>query len=277
MFIEPISNLSDGQRFWHHVLYDLGFVSTKEPFKRLFNQGMILGHDGAKMSKSRGNVVNPDDTVDAYGADAMRLYEMFMGPLDKAKPWNSTGLQGCSRFIKKIWALLITNEGELSREITDDKPTKETLRYLHNMIKRVSHNIENLQFNTCVSEFMIFTNHIHGLETINIDIIKTFIVLINPFMPHLAQELWELSGNKSELTFNDWPNYDENQILSDKLKLAVQINGKRRSEIEVDVNMEEKDIKQFAKSDSKIIRYLEEKVILKEIYVRGRLVNLVVK
>ena len=202
-------------RFWHHVLYDLGFVSTKEPFKRLFNQGMILGHDGSKMSKSRGNVVNPDDTVNAYGADAMRLYEMFMGPLDKAKPWSSTGLQGCSRFIKKLWTLLITNEGELSRRITDDEPTKETLRYLHNMIKRVSHNIENLQFNTCVSEFMIFINHIHGLETINIDIIKTFIVLMNPFMPHLAQELWELSGNESELTFTDWPNFDENQILSD--------------------------------------------------------------
>jgi leucyl-tRNA synthetase len=124
---------------------------------------------------------------------------------------------------------------------------------------------------------MIFINHIHGLETINIDIIKTFIVLMNPFMPHLAQELWELSGNESELTFNDWPNYDENQILSDKLKLAVQINGKRRSEIEVDLNMEEKDIKQFAKADSKIIRYLEEKEIVKEIYVKGRLVNLVVK
>ena len=264
-------------RFWHHVLYDLGFVSTKEPFKRLFNQGMILGHDGSKMSKSRGNVVNPDDTVDAYGADAMRLYEMFMGPLDKAKPWNLTGLQGCSRFIKKLWAILITNEGELSRQITDDEPTKETLRYLHNMIKRVSNNIENLQFNTCVSEFMIFVNHIHGLETINIDIIKTFIVLMNPFMPHLAQELWELSGDESELTFNDWPNYDENRILSDKLKLAVQVNGKRRSEIEVDVNTEEKDIKQFAKTDPKIIKYLEEKEILKEIYVRGRLVNLVVK
>ncbi|HCI16473.1 MAG TPA: leucine--tRNA ligase, partial [Candidatus Marinimicrobia bacterium] len=161
-------------RFWHHVLYDLGFVSTKEPFKKLFNQGMILGHDGSKMSKSRGNVVNPDDTVDAHGADAMRLYEMFMGPLDKAKPWSSTGLQGCSRFIKKLWALLITNEGELSHLVTDDEPTKETMRYLHNMIKRVSHNIENLQFNTCVSEFMIFINHIHGLETINIDIIKTF-------------------------------------------------------------------------------------------------------
>jgi leucyl-tRNA synthetase len=124
---------------------------------------------------------------------------------------------------------------------------------------------------------MIFINHIHGLETINIDIIKTFIVLMNPFMPHLAQELWELSGNESELTFNDWPNYDENQILSDKLKLAVQINGKRRSEIEVDLNMEEKDIKQFAKADSKIIRYLEEKEIVKEIYVKGRLVNFVVK
>ena len=145
------------------------------------------------------------------------------------------------------------------------------------MIKRVSHNIENLQFNTCVSEFMIFVNHIHGLETINIDIIKTFIVLMNPFMPHLAQELWALSGNESELTFTDWPNYDENLILSYKLTLAVQINGKRRSEIEVDINMEENDIKQFAKADSKIIKYLEEKDILKEIYVKGRLVNFVVK
>jgi len=264
-------------RFWHHVLYDLGHVSTKEPFQKLFNQGMILGQDGSKMSKSRGNVVNPDETVDTFGADSMRLYEMFMGPLDKAKPWSTTGLQGCSRFVNKLWNIMVTDSGNISVKITNDPPTKETARMLHSMIKRVSVNLDNLQFNTCVSEFMIFTNHIQTLITINNDVLKSFIILINPFMPHMAEELWQLSGQENELTFQKWPTFDELLIKADTMKLAVQINGKRRSEIEVDINTVEKEIFETAKSADKISNHLKNKIILKEIYVKGRLVNIVVK
>ena len=157
-------------RFWHHVLYDLGLVSTKEPFKKLFNQGMILGSDGTKMSKSRGNVINPDETVDIYGSDSLRIYEMFMGPLDKGKPWSSTGLQGCSRFIKKLWSILVDDAGELSDHISHEESDKETNQIFHQMIMKVSENLENLHFNTCVSEFMIFTNHIQKLDKINIEL-----------------------------------------------------------------------------------------------------------
>ncbi len=264
-------------RFWHHVLYDLGHVSTKEPFQKLFNQGMILGHDGSKMSKSRGNVVNPDETVDTYGADAMRLYEMFMGPLDKAKPWSTTGLQGCSRFINKLWNIIVAENGELSSKISGATPSKETVRMLHSMIKRVSENLDNLQFNTCVSEFMIFTNHIQTLETINIDVLKSFIILMNPFMPHAAQELWELSAQNEELTYISWPSYDVDLIKADTIKLAVQVNGKRRSEIEVDVDAEDNDIIKTAKQADKVIPFIDGKEMVKEIYVKGRLVNLVVR
>ena len=157
-------------RFWHHVLYDLGLVSTKEPFKKLFNQGMILGSDGTKMSKSRGNVINPDETVDIYGSDSLRIYEMFMGPLDKGKPWSTTGLQGCSRFIKKLWSILVDDAGELSDHISHEESDKETNQIFHQMIMKVSENLENLHFNTCVSEFMIFTNHIQKLDKINIEL-----------------------------------------------------------------------------------------------------------
>ena len=194
-------------RFWHHVLFDLGLVSTKEPFKKLFNQGMILGQDGSKMSKSRGNVINPDETVETYGSDSMRIYEMFMGPLDKAKPWSTTGLQGCSRFIKKLWSILVDDEGVLSSNVTDKKDGKETLRALNMMIKKISDNLDQMQFNTCVSEFMIFTNHIQKLDSINIDTIRSFIIIMNPFMPHLAQELWELIGETNELTYQGSVSY----------------------------------------------------------------------
>jgi len=264
-------------RFWHHVLYDLGFVSTKEPFQKLFNQGMILGRDGSKMSKSRGNVVNPDETVDDFGADSMRLYEMFMGPLDKAKPWSTTGLQGCSRFINKLWNIIVSDNGNISSIISNETPTKETQRLLNLMIKRVSENLDKLQFNTCVSEFMIFTNHIHTLESINIEILKSFIVLINPFIPHVAQELWELINQSEELTFSQWPSYDETLIQTDTMKLAVQVNGKRRSEIEVNVDSGEADIIKTAKQVDKVIPFIDGKEMIKEIYVKGRLVNLVVR
>ena len=264
-------------RFWHHVLFDLGLVSTKEPFKKLFNQGMILGQDGSKMSKSKGNVINPDETVEEYGSDSMRIYEMFMGPLDKAKPWSTTGLQGCSRFIKKLWSILVDDEGVLSQKVTDKNDGKETLQALHMMIKKVSNNLDQLQFNTCVSEFMIFTNHIQKLEAINKDTVRSFIILMNPFMPHLAQELWELTGESSELTFEEWPTYDKELIVSDEIIIPIQINGKRRSEIAIAVEQSETEVIEKAKADDKIASYLNNTTIIKEIYVKGKILNIVIK
>ena len=264
-------------RFWHHVLYDLGLVSTKEPFKKLFNQGMILGSDGTKMSKSRGNVINPDETVDIYGSDSLRIYEMFMGPLDKGKPWSTTGLQGCSRFIKKLWSILVDDAGKLSEHITHEASDKETNQIFHQMIMKVSENLENLHFNTCVSEFMIFTNHIQKLDKINIELVKTFIILINPFMPHLAQELWELIGETDELSFQKWPSYDKNVAQLDIITIAVQINGKRRSEIEISRNQTENDVVTKAKTDPKVSTYLKDSEIVKEIYIKEKILNIVIK
>ena len=264
-------------RFWHHVLYDLGLVSTKEPFKKLFNQGMILGSDGTKMSKSRGNVINPDETVDIYGSDSLRIYEMFMGPLDKGKPWSTTGLQGCSRFIKKLWSILVDDAGELSDHISHEESDKETNQIFHQMIMKVSENLENLHFNTCVSEFMIFTNHIQKLDKINIELVKTFIILINPFMPHLAQELWELIGETDELSYQKWPSYDKNVAQQDIITIAVQINGKRRSEIEISRNQTENDVITKAKADPKVFTYLKNSEIVKEIYIKEKILNIVIK
>ena len=264
-------------RFWHHVLFDLGLVSTKEPFKKLFNQGMILGQDGSKMSKSRGNVINPDETVETYGSDSMRIYEMFMGPLDKAKPWSTTGLQGCSRFIKKLWSVLVDDEGVLSSNVTEKKDDKETLQALNMMIKKISDNLDQMQFNTCVSEFMIFTNHIQKLDSINIDTIRSFIIIMNPFMPHLAQELWELIGETNELTYQGWPDYDKDLVISDEIIIPIQINGKRRSEILISANESESEVIAKAKSDDKIVSYLKNTTIIKEIYIKGKILNIVIK
>ena len=264
-------------RFWHHVLYDLGLVSTKEPFKKLFNQGMILGSDGTKMSKSRGNVINPDETVDMYGSDSLRIYEMFMGPLDKGKPWSTTGLQGCSRFIKKLWSVLVDDDGNISKNVCDDAADNETNQMLHQMIMKVSDNLENLHFNTCVSEFMIFTNHIQSLEKLNRDLIKSFIILINPFMPHLAQEFWELIGESNELSYESWPSYDKNVAQLDIITIAVQINGKRRSEIQISRNESDHDVISKAKTDKKVSTYLTESEIIKEIYIKEKIVNIVIK
>ena len=264
-------------RFWHHVLYDLGYVTYKEPFSKLFNQGMILGQDGSKMSKSKGNVINPDLTVDEYGSDSMRIYEMFMGPLDKAKPWSTTGLQGCSRFIKKLWSILVNDDGVLSNKINEVEDSKETLQKLHSMIKKVSNNLDQMHFNTCVSEFMIFTNHIQKLESININTIKSFIVIMNPFMPHLCQELWEMAGQTSELSYVEWPKYDENLAESDEVIIPIQINGKRRSEISINLDMSKEKVIDMAKSDAKIISHIKNATIIKEIYIPGKIFNIVIK
>ena len=261
-------------RFWHHVLYDLGLVSTKEPFKKLFNQGMIGGEDGQKMSKSRGNVVNPDDVVEKYGADSFRIYEMFMGPLEKSKPWSTKGLQGCYRFVQKIWRLYSEDESK----IINNKASKESIMILHQTIKKVTDDLETLNFNTAVSQMMIFVNHMLNQESYNKDVLHTFLIILNPFAPHLAEELNEIIFKDDYCPISDksWPNYDESLIVSDSMIIAVQINGKTRGTIEVESGLDKENIFRNIKENGKFIKYLENGKIIKKIYVPNRLVNFVI-
>ena len=259
-------------RFWHHVLFDLGLVSTKEPFQKLYNQGMIRGEDGQKMSKSRGNVINPDIIVKEYGADSFRLYEMFMGPLDKSKPWNTKGLQGCFRFISKVWRLC-TQDIE---KITESGASKETQKLLHQTIKKVTDDLNNLRFNTVVSHLMIFTNHLQTLDSIDKSIIRTFLLLLNPLAPHISEEINEMLGY-SRIASSEWPTYNINLIEEKKITIAVQFNGKTRGSVEIDTDLNEGGISEIIKKDIKLSKYLDGFIVIKLILVPKRLINFVLK
>ena len=259
-------------RFWHHVLHDLGLVSTREPYKKLFNQGMIQGEDGQKMSKSRGNVVNPDDVIEEYGADSMRLYEMFMGPLDKSKPWSIKGLQGCARFAEKIWRIF--NDTDKHNEQTN---SKETTRLLHQTIAKVTNDLENMRFNTAISQMMIFSNHLQGLDTINKKTLKTFLLLLNPFIPHMAEELNAQLNAFDSLSYTTWPEFDEVLAKEDLVTIAIQVNGKLRGNLQLPLETDDKTIKTEAAKVDGVKKYLEGKDIVKKVVVPGRLVNFVVK
>ncbi len=265
-------------RFWHHVLFDLGLVSTKEPFKKLYNQGMILGNDGTKMSKSRGNVINPEEIIDEYGADSMRLYEMFMGPLNKSKPWSTKGLQGCYRFINKLWSLIINEKGDLSSKIKDDiNPDNETLFIHHQTIKKLGDDIENLHFNTAVSQLMIYSNHMQKCDSLSKNLIKELVIIIAPFVPHLAEELWSILGNKDSISYQEWPSYDESLIQLDNVTIAVQVNGKLRANIEVPKDSAEDFVVTEALSLENVKKFTSLGSIVKTIHVPNRLLNFVIK
>ena len=259
-------------RFWHHVLYDLGLVSTKEPFKKLFNQGMIQGEDGQKMSKSRGNVINPDDVVKEYGADSFRLYEMFMGPLEKSKPWKTKGLQGCYRFLQKVWRLF----HDKTKNIEYNCANEETLKILHQTIKKVSEDINNLRFNTAVSQLMIFTNHLVTLNTLDREVLDTFLILLNPFAPHLSEEINESLGNDT-ITSIRWPEYDNSLIIENISTVAVQFNGKMRGTIDIESNSEQHVVRQIVMTDKNLKKFLEGMEEIKVIYIPNKLINFVLK
>lgn len=266
-------------RFWHKVLFDLGYVSTREPFVRLYHQGMILGEDSNKMSKSRGNVVNPDEVIDNYGADSLRLFEMFLGPLAATKPWSTKGIEGVFRFLNKVWRLIIDEEGNISANIKDVKPDEEQERLMHKTIKNMTDDIEDndMKFNTCISELMIYVNEITKYDVIPRVLIDTLIKLLAPFAPHAAEELWQKLGNKDTITFVKWPGYDPNKVAKKVVTIVGQINGKVRTKMEVDVDMEDEKLKEIIKSDGRIKAYIEGKQIIKEIVVKNKLVNIVVK
>ena len=265
-------------RFWHHVLFDLGLLSTKEPFKKLYNQGMILGDDGTKMSKSRGNVINPEDIIEQYGADAMRLYEMFMGPLNKSKPWNTKGLQGCYRFINKLWSIIVDEEGSLSSKIVEEHtPDKETLHLHHTTIKKVENDIENLHFNTAVSQLMIYCNHLQKCEQISTELITDLVKITGPFIPHLSEEFWSLLGHKESISNAPWPEFNETLTQTDEVTIAVQVNGKLRANISLNKDSGEEMAVNTALELEKVQNYTSEGTIVKTIYVPNRLLNFVVK
>ena len=265
-------------RFWHHVLYDLGLVSTKEPFKKLYNQGMILGDDGTKMSKSRGNVINPEEIMDEYGSDSMRLYEMFMGPLNKSKPWSTKGLQGCYRFLNKLWSIIVDDNGNLSSKIVDkDEEDKDTLFLHHQTIKKLADDIENLHFNTAVSQLMIYCNHLQKCNTVSKKLIEELVVILSPFVPHLSEEFWSLLGHSETITYQSWPHFDDNLMQLDEVTITVQVNGKLRANINIAKDSDEKDVVSEALSLDNVEKYTSDGNIVKTIYIPNRLLNFVVK
>ena len=265
-------------RFWHHVLYDLDLVSTKEPFKKLYNQGMILGDDGTKMSKSRGNVINPEEIMDEYGSDSMRLYEMFMGPLNKSKPWSTKGLQGCYRFVNKLWSIIVDENGNLSSKIVDsDEEDKDTLFLHHQTIKKLGEDIENLHFNTAVSQLMIYCNHLQKCSTVSKKLIQELVIILSPFVPHLSEEFWSLLGHSETITYQPWPQFDEGLIQLDEVTIAVQVNGKLRANINIAKDSDEKDVISEAMSLENVKKFTSEGNVVKTIYVPNRLLNFVVK
>ena len=263
-------------RFWHHVLYDLDLVSTKEPFTRLFNQGMIQGEDGSKMSKSRGNSINPDEIVETTGADALRLFEMFMGPLDKAKPWSTTGLQGSHRFLKRIWRMFDSENGGL--KITDDDPAEDKKLYklLHRTIMKVTIDIENLRFNTAISALMTLGNKMKSRMSVSRANAESFILMISPFVPHIAEEIWRRLGHTETIVFENWPEYNELLAKEDLTNIAVQVNGKLRGEFQIEIDIDVEIIEQMAKDLPEIQKWTDGKEILKVVVVPNRVVNIVI-
>ncbi len=263
-------------RFWHKLLFDLGHVRTPEPFQKLVNQGLIMGEDGQKMSKSRGNVVNPDDVVSAYGADSLRLYEMFMGPLEQVKPWQMKGVEGVSRFLARVWRLSITEEGGVSPKIQDTEcADKELIRVINETIKKVGEDIEKLSFNTAISQMMICTNAFTQAEFVpKVEFIR-FLALLNPFAPHITEEIHERLGGRALLSEMEWPSYDEQALIRTECELVVQVNGKLRDRIWMAMDAPEESAKELALASPKVKEHIDGKTIRKIIYVPGKIMNLV--
>ena len=272
-------------RFWQKVLFDLGYLSKPEPFQRLVNQGIILGEDNQKMSKSRGNIVNPDDVIDQHGADAFRCYEMFMGPLEQMKPWSTHGVEGVARFLARVWRLLMVEnqagEWELSKKVQAIDATKRQQKLLHATIKKVTEDIESFSFNTAISQMMIFVNGFTNADAIPLPAMRTFLILLNPFAPHISSELWErLSAEfgdaPRDLTQQSWPVYDERLLIEDEVEIVIQINGKLRDRMKMPIVATDEELKAVALSNPKVQDRITGKAVRKVIVVPKKLVNIVV-
>lgn len=263
-------------RFWHKVLYDLGFVPTKEPFQKLFNQGMILGEGNEKMSKSKGNVVNPDDIIESHGADTLRLYEMFMGPLEASIPWSTTGLDGARRFLDRIWRLFINDEGTLSEKVQTSNDTTLEKAY-HQTVKKVTEDFEHIRFNTAISQMMVFINECYKVEVIPTHYVEGFVKMLSPIAPHLAEEIWSTLGHATTITYEVWPTYDESKLEDSEIDVVVQVNGKVRTKVKVAKDASKEVLEQVALEDQKVKDHTDGKQIVKVIAIPGKLVNIVVK
>lgn len=267
-------------RFWHKVLFDLGYVSSDEPFQRLFNQGMILGEDGVKMSKSRGNVINPDEVMKDYGADSIRLFLMFMGPLEATKPWSTEGLAGMNRFLNRVWRLIVDDRtGNINPNISIGEPDIKQKKLLHYTIKKITHDIEDgdMKFNTSIAQLMIFVNELYKLRDISISVLENLILLLSPFAPHISEELWSMLGHRDTLANEKWPEYVEELTKADKITIVFSVNGKVRGKKEMDADLEDKELEQAALDDESVRKHIYGKNIIKIIVVKNKMVNIVVK
>lgn len=262
-------------RFWHKVLYDYGYLSTKEPFKKLFHQGLIMGADGKKMSKSLGNVINPDEVVEKYGADSLRIFEMFLGPLQDSKPWSDKGIEGVNRFLNRVWRMMATEEGQLSPAVKETEMTPEMEYVLSSTIKKVGEDIEQLHFNTAVSQMMIFVNEFTKFNEKPREAMEKFVLCLSPFAPHIAEELWRILGHEDSIALQEFPDYDESKTQKLQIEFVVQVTSKIRAKIQVAPDLSQEELEELAKQDAKVQKHLEGKTIRKVIFVPNKLINFI--
>ena len=263
-------------RFWHKVLYDLGLVPTKEPFMKLVNQGMILGSNHEKMSKSKGNVVNPDDIVDQYGADTLRLYEMFMGPLEESVPWDEKGLHGANKWVQRVWRLLMDDNNHLRDRVSTFNDGKLTKVY-NQTVKKVTEDYERMHFNTAISQLMVFVNEAYKVGDLPVEYMKGFVKMIAPIMPHMAEELWSQFGESDTITYQPWPTYDPKALVEDEVEMIVQVNGKVRAKIKMAKDTDRDEAQQLALANEHVKKFTDGKDIKKVIVVPNKIVNIVAK
>ncbi|MFT4414922.1 leucine--tRNA ligase [Fredinandcohnia humi] len=262
-------------RFWHKVLYDIGVVTTKEPFQKLFNQGMILGENNEKMSKSKGNVVNPDEIIGTHGADTLRLYEMFMGPLDASIAWSTNGLDGSRRFLDRVWRLFIEDNGSLNPKIVTSSDNTSLERVYHQTVKKVTEDYEGLRFNTAISQLMVFINDAYKANEIPKQFAEGFVKLLSPVAPHLAEELWEKLGNTGSIAYEAWPAFDEAKLVEDEIEIVIQVNGKVKAKLHVPADATKEALEEIAMGADPVKEQIEGKTVRKVIAVPGKLVNIV--
>ncbi|MED4907512.1 leucine--tRNA ligase [Brevibacillus centrosporus] len=264
-------------RFWHKFLYDIGVVPTKEPFQKLFNQGMILGENNEKMSKSKGNVVNPDDIINSHGADTLRMYEMFMGPLDASIAWSTKGLDGARRFLDRVYRLFVNDSGQLNEKIVDTSEVVGMERTYHQTVKKVTEDYEGLRFNTGISQLMVFVNEAYKQEVLPKKYMEDFVKMLSPIAPHIAEELWEKLGHTETIAYEAWPTYDESKLVEDEVEIVLQVNGKNKEKLLIASDATKEQMEELAMANEVIKELIEGKTIVKMIAVPGKLVNIVVR